>query len=82
MSYGKPCLTSDLESFKEIISDGENGFLFPSENPEALAEKMVSLASNLDRLESAQKNARMKLIRDYDWNEIGQTTQALYSSLS
>lgn len=81
MSYGKPCLTSDLDPFKEVISDGENGFLFPSENAEALAEKIVSIASQRDQLVFVQKKARIQLIQEYNWDEIAKTTQALYSSI-
>lgn len=35
------CIVSDINGCNEIISDGENGWLVPSKNPDALLEKMI-----------------------------------------
>ena len=41
MSCGKAIIGSDVGGIPEIIIDGENGLLFPSENISILAEKMA-----------------------------------------
>lgn len=52
MSCGKAVIGSDVGGIPEIIEDGVNGLLFPSEDINALAEKMCLL---LDHPELAEK---------------------------
>lgn len=47
---GIPYLTADAPAAREAIEDGENGFLVPLANPEALAMKIRSLSREPDRL--------------------------------
>ena len=41
MMMGIPCIVSDSCGIADFITDGENGFVFASENQEQLAEKML-----------------------------------------
>lgn len=70
MSYGLPCVTSDLPAFKEIISNGENGMLFQSENATDLAEKIIALFHNLDGVKSIEKKSIQTMNTHHDWNSI------------
>lgn len=70
MSYGLPCVTSDLPAFKEIISNGENGMLFQSENAVDLAEKIIALFHNQDNVISIEKNSIRTMNTHHDWNSI------------
>jgi D-inositol-3-phosphate glycosyltransferase len=78
MSYGRAVLCSDLPPFKEIISDGLNGFLFESENPEKLADKLNFIISNKHLLEKVGKSGYDYVTKNYDWNQIGLETSNLY----
>lgn len=40
MSMGRPCVASDVPGCREVARDGENAFLFPAKNAEALAGAM------------------------------------------
>jgi len=43
MACGLPCVATDVGGNSQVVADGENGFLVPSEQPQLLAEKLVQL---------------------------------------
>ena len=60
MGLGKVVIGTRSISFDELITDGVNGFLVPPNNPEALAEKMISAWVD-PRLEQMGKVAREQM---------------------
>lgn len=46
MAQGKLVLASDVGGHKELIRDGDNGYLFPADDVEALAAKMLQLLAD------------------------------------
>ena len=48
LSYEKPVLVSNLPPLKEVINDNVNGFLFESEKPASLSEKINNNEENRD----------------------------------
>jgi glycosyltransferase involved in cell wall biosynthesis len=78
MSFGRAVLCSNLPPFKEVISDGINGFLFESENPESLAIKIMHIFYNQKDLQRIEKFAFDDVVVSYDWNKIGGLTNELY----
>ena len=50
MSCGRPIITTDWTGCREPIVDGVNGFLVPIKSPEKLAEKMLELATDREKL--------------------------------
>lgn len=44
LNYSKPIIASDQPLFKDLITPGQNGYLFPSGNAEALAVEMEKAA--------------------------------------
>ena len=78
MSYGRVTVCSDLPAFKEVVVDGENGFLFKREDPEDLARVMSYMAGHKEQLIHVQQNASAKLKKEFDWKEIGAQTQKFY----
>ena len=47
MSYGLPVIVSDASpGLLDLVQDGQNGYIFPSEDFKALAEKILALASD------------------------------------
>jgi glycosyltransferase involved in cell wall biosynthesis len=60
-SAGVPVLASDLPGIREILRDGETGFLFPAGNSEALASRIRSLVeAPTEILASAATRARVE----------------------
>lgn len=68
-SYQVPVLVSDLPGMTEIITDGVNGFVFQSENPESLCRKMqLCIDKKYDN--RVVENAYKKLQAEYSWDMI------------
>lgn len=49
MASGLPIVAADAMALPELVENGENGFLFPPGDPQALAERIVALLSDPDR---------------------------------
>lgn len=58
MAMGKPIVASNVGGIKEILKDGETGLLVPSEDPSALAEKILHLIGNSQEARELGKRAR------------------------
>lgn len=63
----KPVISSDTPGCKDIVDDGENGFLVPVKNSDALVEAFVKFL-NLDepQRQSMGKKGRLKAINEFD----------------
>ncbi|HIG32126.1 MAG TPA: glycosyltransferase family 1 protein [Flavobacteriales bacterium] len=81
LSYGKPTLVSDLPPLKEVVTDMQTAFLFESENPISLAEKLNLILLDPGKLEQVRINGEKLINTKYDWNEIGRQTKLAYQSL-
>lgn len=42
-SCGRPIVTTDVPGCREVVTDGENGYLVPAKDPEALKEALLKL---------------------------------------
>jgi glycosyltransferase involved in cell wall biosynthesis len=78
MSYARPVVVSDLPGMTEIVTDGENGYVFNSGSKDDLARALThALIDEGGRSRIAA--AALQYIREkHDWNHIGRTTAALY----
>lgn len=81
MSYKKAVLASDLPGMTEIVSPGQNGFVFESENPASLADELISIIDNKDKIEEIGANAFEHVDKNHDWNAIAQKTVQVYKKL-
>jgi glycosyltransferase involved in cell wall biosynthesis len=50
MAAGKPVITTNVSNMPEIVNDGENGFLVPPSDPDALSTAMQKMASNRENV--------------------------------
>ena len=58
MAYGCPIVSTNVGGIPELITDGVNGFLCPPEDPQCLAEKIITLVDNFDLRQRLSKAAR------------------------
>ena len=63
VNYGVPIIASDLEAFREYIRDGENGYLIPPADTNALINVMEKCISNY-RKDYEDMHNRMIEVRD------------------
>ncbi len=81
MSSGIPIIASNIGSLKEIISDGEDGLLFQTENPRSLADSILNLAADSSLRKKISYNA-LKTARKYGWQNVANSYLELYQSVS
>ncbi len=76
---GVPLVVSNLQGLAETVVDGETGVLFPPGDHVALAERLLLLLANQDRLLQMGRAARHRAVRDFSAE---QQVAGLISSLS
>lgn len=64
MAVGRAIITTDVPGCRETVIDGQNGFLVPSHNADALAEKMEEFILNPDLITEMGMESR-KLAEEY-----------------
>ena len=81
MSYGIPVLASDLPGMREVITDGENGFLFRAGNINDLADRLISALADSERSERVREFAMDDMIVRFSWDTIGKQLGELYREI-
>ena len=81
MNYGVPCIVSDRDGMPEIIEHEVNGIVIERPNCHRLAQKIVELLSNQDRLEMMSKNSRYKITNIFNWYQISNKIATQLASL-
>jgi glycosyltransferase involved in cell wall biosynthesis len=61
----KPVIGADIPVLREIIADGQEGFLFKKDLAADLAEKIIRLINKLKLAEKMGKNGYNKALREY-----------------
>jgi glycosyltransferase involved in cell wall biosynthesis len=69
MASGLPALVSDIPGNREWVSEGEQGWLFPDGDVEALAEKIVKVAENRQKFPEIGLRARRRAETRADWRK-------------
>lgn len=68
MAQGRLVAASDVGGHKELISDGETGFLFPAGNPEKIAQKLADLIKKKDAWPQVIETAQKFVASDRNWS--------------
>ncbi len=68
MACGCPVICSDIPTFKEIISDKDNGRMIPVKSPISIAEAIQFYIDNPEILEHYSRNARETVERKFSKN--------------
>ncbi|MFQ5444644.1 MAG: glycosyltransferase, partial [Nitrospinales bacterium] len=72
MAMGRPIITTDWPGCKETVVSGENGFLVPVKDAEALAAAMEKFISQPDLIKSMGKCSRKIAEEKYDIHKVNQ----------
>ena len=78
MSYARPVVVSDLPGMTEVVTDGENGYVFNSESKDDLAQVLTRALLDEGRRSRISAAALQYIQDNHDWNHIGRTTAELY----
>ncbi len=69
LACGLPVLVSDIPANKEWVVDGENGWLFPDGDADALAQKILAVIDRGDELKRVRRRARETAQTRADWSK-------------
>jgi PEP-CTERM/exosortase A-associated glycosyltransferase len=67
MAQGRMLVASDVGGHKELIRDGETGFLFPAGDAQALARKIEEVLARRDEWPSLRERARRFVESERTW---------------
>lgn len=70
MAMGRAIITTDAPGCRETVVDGDNGFLVPVKDPEALAVAMLRFVEQPDLVASMGKRARCIAVEKYDVHKV------------
>ena len=73
-----PIVASDVSGIPELIDDGINGFLVPSRDPQALADRMASMLKDQALRERFAQAGRQRVLRDFDLQRSTRRILGLY----
>jgi glycosyltransferase involved in cell wall biosynthesis len=78
MASGLPVLVSDIPGNLEWVQDGKQGWLFEDGSSDSLAEKVLEVIGEVDKLEIIGANARRTAEERANWPENFSKLTALY----
>ncbi len=78
MAYGLPIVCTNVDGLPEIVREGENGFLVPPGDPEALAQK-ISLFLRDEGLRSTIGANNRERVKDFGIDAVAEALEGIYS---
>jgi glycogen(starch) synthase len=81
MASGCPCLVADTGGLREVVPHEEVGLRFRPRDPESLADVAVRVMTD-DELGPRLVAEAYEHVRSFDWADVADQTQAVYSRLT
>jgi glycosyltransferase involved in cell wall biosynthesis len=81
MSHGVPVIGSNVGGITDIIEDEKNGFLFPCDSDEVLAEKIILLLSDEERAGKFREAGYETVETRFSWNAISRKFSDAYNQV-
>ncbi|WP_324662037.1 glycosyltransferase [Haloarcula sediminis] len=81
MAAGCPVVVTDISGAREMVREGEEGFVVPIESPEPIADAVTTLLSDYDLTKQIARQARDRIEEKYDWRKIAEEYLDVYRSL-
>lgn len=81
MASGIPLVVSDLEALREIIGDGDRGWMFPPGDATALADLLQQLSTDPDALKHTADRALTWVNDCRQWTDNGPLYEAVYKDV-
>jgi glycosyltransferase involved in cell wall biosynthesis len=77
-SCGRPIVTTDMPGCREIVRDGENGFLVPPQDSQAVAVALQQLIDAPERRRQMGKRGRALVKSEFSVEHVVQSTLEVY----
>ena len=77
-AMAKPIITTDTVGCREVVVDGENGYLIPIKDSQALTQKITYLATHPQVRNIMGENGRIRAIKAFDIKRVVEQYMKLY----
>lgn len=81
MACGLPVVATTAGAIPEVVEDGVTGVLVPPDDPEALANAVVSLLSNAPRMKAMGRAGAQRVCERFTWGKVAQRVVDGYHSV-
>jgi len=81
MAAGKPVVVTDGGGSSELVADGETGFLVPSSNPTAVAEKVELLLGDAEKAQEMGVAGRRRLEKQFSLEQLVEHNLRIYQEV-
>ena len=78
MAMGLPVVASQLDGIAEVIGDGREGFLVPSDNASLFVERTAALLQDADLSSRIAQNARAKIEASFSVERMTSAVEEIY----
>ena len=78
---GRPVVATDVPGCREVVRDGENGFLVPVRNPQALAEAFIRLLEDPDLRRRMGECGRKMVLESFTERHVFSQVLGLYQTM-
>lgn len=81
MACARPVIGSEVGGIKSTVVDGSTGFLVPSRDPQAVAERLATLKRNPLLARTMGDAGLRRAYRHYTWRSVAHQVAAVYSAV-
>lgn len=81
MALGKPVIANDAGGTREIVRNGENGYLIREESPEQIAVLINRLLDNPEKMKEMGEKSRLRIEAYFSLDNMGRAFEKVYQSL-
>jgi glycosyltransferase involved in cell wall biosynthesis len=74
-------VTTDVPGCREIVNDGENGFLVPARDAEAIADRIATLITDPSLRETMGRRGRERVEAHFTAEQVAKTIVEAYDRL-
>lgn len=81
MACARPVIGSEVGGIKSTVVDGGTGFLVPSRDPQATADRLATLHGNPFLARGMGQAGLQRAYRHYTWRSVAQQVAAVYTAV-
>jgi glycosyltransferase involved in cell wall biosynthesis len=81
MACALPVVATNVGGVPELVTDGETGYLVPTENPDALADRILKILDNPGLASGMGNLARKRAVEKFSCDKLIENVEALYAQV-
>ena len=81
MASGLPIVAVNAMALPELVHDGKNGFLFPIDDNQTLAQKVTTILLD-NKLQKKMSEESLEIIKAHDMNQIIKKYESIYYEIT